>query len=129
MARAMNKRDLQRFKKKVEEEKARVLKDLGMLEEELSELASNQASGNTGYSNHMADLGTDAMGQEQAFLRASKGTDYLLSLEAALKRIENGTYGICELCQAKIPTKRLEAYLVARLCISCKSSQEKLQRG
>ena len=125
----MNKKDLKRFKKLIEEEKARVLGDLGMVEEELSSLSAAQGGGSTGYSNHMADIGTDAMEQEQAFLRASKGTDYLLSLEAALKRIEQGMYGTCDLCEAKIPTKRLEAFLAARLCITCKSSQEKLQRS
>ncbi len=125
----MNKKDLKRFRKLVDEEKTRVLNDLGMVEEEIAGLAASQGSGNTGYSNHMADIGTDAMEQEQAFLRASKGTDYLLSLEEALKRIEDGTYGVCELCQAKIPVKRLEAFLAARLCISCKSAQEKLQRS
>ena len=125
----MNKKDLKRFKKLIEEEKARVLGDLGMVEEELSSLSAAQGGGSTGYSNHMADIGTDAMEQEQAFLRASKGTDYLMSLDVALKRIERGLYGTCELCEAKIPTKRLEAFLAARLCITCKSSQEKLQRS
>jgi DnaK suppressor protein len=125
----MNKKDLKRFNKLIEEEKARVLEDMGMVEEELASLSIAQGGGSTGYSNHMADIGTDAMEQEQAFLRASLGTDYLLSLEAALKRIEHGVYGICELCEAKIPTKRLEAFLAARLCITCKSAQEKLQRS
>ncbi len=125
----MNKKELKRFKNLIEEEKDRVLNDLGMVEEEIAGLAASQGSGNTGYSNHMADIGTDAMDQEQAFLRASKGTDYLLSLEAALNRIENGTYGICEICNDKIPLKRLEAFLAARLCILCKSTQEKLQRS
>ena len=125
----MNKRDLKRFKKLIEEEKTRVLHDLGMVEAELASLASAQRGKSTGYSNHMADIGTDAMEQEQAFLRASKGTDYLLSLEAALKRVEQGVYGTCELCAAKIPAKRLEAFLAARLCIACKSAQEKLQRS
>ena len=125
----MNKKELKRFKKLIEEEKARVLNDIGMVEEELAGLSAGKDSGNTGYSNHMADIGTDAMEQEQAFLRASKGTDYLLSLETALKRIETSLYGTCELCNAKIPTKRLDAFLAARLCINCKSAQEKLQRS
>jgi RNA polymerase-binding transcription factor DksA len=124
----MTKKELKRFKQLIEEEKARVLDDLGMVEEELAGLAAGQG-GKPGYSNHLADIGTDAMDQEQAFLRASKNTDYLLSLEAALRKIEAGVYGICELCEAPIPAKRLEAFLAARLCIHCKISQEKLQRS
>lgn len=125
----MNKRELKRFKKLIEEEKAKVLNDIGMVEEEIAGMSASKGSGKAGYSNHMADIGTDAMEQEQAFLRASKGVDYLVSLEEALKRIDIGNYGICELCQSKIPTKRLEAFLAARLCIQCKSSQEKLRRS
>ena len=124
----MNKRDLKRFQKLIEEEKAKVLDDIGMVEAEIAGMSANKG-GKAGYSNHMADIGSDAMEQEQAFLRASKGVNYLVSLEEALKRIELGIYGVCELCEAKIPNKRLEAFLAARLCIECKSSQEKLRRS
>jgi len=125
----MNKRELKRFKKLIEEEKAKVLNDIGMVEEEIAGMAASKGGGKAGYSNHMADIGTDAMDQEHAFLRASKGVDYLVSLDEALKRIEDGSYGICELCESRIPNKRLEAFLAARLCIQCKSSQEKLRRS
>jgi DnaK suppressor protein len=124
----MNKRDLKRFQKLLEEEKQTVLRKLGMIEEEIAGLRSNK-SGNQSYSNHMADIGSDAMETEQAFMHASKGTSYLLELEEALKRIEKGTYGVCESCGQKIPPRRLEAYLAARLCVQCKSRLEKLQRS
>jgi DnaK suppressor protein len=125
----MNKKELERFRKLIEAEKQKVLQDLGMIEEEIDSMSSGKGSGSQGYSNHMADIGTDAMEQEQTFLHASQGTDYLRSLIAALKRIEDGSYGKCEECGGKIPLKRLEAYPAASLCISCKSRLEKLQRG
>ena len=77
----------------------------------------------------MADIGSDVMEQEQAFLHASKGNDYLGQLDDALNRIEVGTYGCCEECGSKIPAKRLEAFLPARLCIKCKSKLEKLHKS
>jgi len=124
----MNKRDLKRFQKLIEDEKQRVLDRLGMIEEEIAGLQSNQ-TGNQSYSNHMADIGSDAMETEQAFMHASQGADYLVELDEALKRIERGTYGTCEECGEKIPNRRLEAYLPAKLCIACKSKNEKLQRS
>lgn len=124
----MNKRELKRFQKLIEEEKQRVLSRLGMIEEEIAGLRANK-TGNQSYSNHMADIGSDSMETEQAFLHASQGTDYLIALEDALKRIERGTYGICEDCGEKIPVRRLEAYLAVSLCVSCKSKNEKLQRS
>jgi DnaK suppressor protein len=125
----MNKKELARFRKLIEAERDRVRLNLGIIEEEISDRTANKASGNQGYSNHMADIGSDAMEQEQAFLHASQETEYLREIEDALKRIEDGTYGQCEECSGAIPVKRLEAYLSARLCVACKSKQEKLQRS
>jgi DnaK suppressor protein len=124
----MNKKDLQRFRTLIEEERQRVLHRLGMIEEEIQGMAANQ-SGNQSYSNHMADIGSDVIEQEQAFLHASQGTDYLIALEAALRRVDKGTYGVCEECGDKIPPRRLEAFLAASLCIKCQSRAEKMQRS
>ncbi|MCK4774492.1 MAG: TraR/DksA C4-type zinc finger protein [Candidatus Krumholzibacteria bacterium] len=124
----MTKRELLRFKKLIEAEKNSVLEKLGMIEKEIVGLRANK-SGNQSYSNHMADIGSDVMETEQAFLHASKGANYLLALEGALKRIELGTYGTCEACNLKIPPRRLRAYLAARFCVECKSEFEKLQRS
>ncbi len=124
----MNKKDLQRYRKLIEDERRRVVQRIGMIEEEIQGMAASQ-SGNQSYSNHMADIGSDAMEQEQAFLHASQGTDYLMALEDALRRIEKGTYGVCEECNEKIPPRRLEAFLAARLCIKCQSKAERLQRS
>lgn len=125
----MNKRELAKFEKMILAEIQRVQDKLGVIGEEISDRTANKASGSQGYSNHMADIGSDAMEQEQAFLHASQGTEYLNRLHEALKRIRKGTYGTCEDCSLKIPPKRLEAYLAARLCVECKSKAEKLQRG
>jgi len=124
----MNKREMQRYAKLIQEEKRRVLDRLGMIEEEIQGLAAGK-SGNRSYSNHMADIGSESMETEQAFLHASKGTDYLVALEQALKRIEKGIYGTCEECEDKIPTRRLEAFLAARLCVRCKGRLEKTHRS
>jgi RNA polymerase-binding protein DksA len=125
----MNKKELARFRKLIEAERERVRRTLGNIEEEISDRTSNKSSGNQGYSNHMADIGSDAMEQEQAFLHASQETEYLKQLDDALKKVDEGTYGECEDCAGTIPVKRLEAYLAAGLCVACKSKQEKLQRS
>ena len=122
----MNKKDQQRFKKLIEDERRRVVQRIDM--KEIQGMAASQ-SGNQSYSNHMADIGSDAMEQEQAFLHASQGTDYLMALEDALHRIDKGTYGVCEECNEKIPPRRLEAFLAASLCVKCQSKLERLQRS
>ena len=124
----MNKRELARFQKLIEDERRKASEGLSVVDAEVQGLAIAQSE-NQSYSNHMADAGSDTMETEQAFIHASQESDYLLELNAALKRIERGTYGTCEECSEKIPTKRLEAYLAARLCVTCKGRLEKARRG
>ena len=125
----MNKKDLAKFKKLIQAERERVIAKLDSIEEAINDRSAGQTGSSQGYSNHMADIGSDAMEQEQAFLHASQGANYLGALDDAIDRIEKGTYGVCEECGGKIPAKRIQAYLAARLCVDCKSKLEKLQRS
>jgi len=52
----------------------------------------------------------------------------LESVQAALKAMDKGTYGICERCGAEIPVERLEAYPDASLCVKCQAEVERLMR-
>ena len=52
----------------------------------------------------------------------------LAKIDQALGKIEQGVYGECELCGEQISLKRIEARPVAELCIDCKSEQEQLER-
>ena len=49
-------------------------------------------------------------------------------MQEALKRIEDGTFGICEKCGGPISEKRLMARPVTTLCIDCKTKEEKLEK-
>jgi DnaK suppressor protein len=61
-------------------------------------------------------------------VKSIKNKQYIEILEA-LKRIEEGTFGICEDCDCEISTKRLEAYPTSRLCIVCKEESEKAAKA
>ena len=65
----------------------------------------------------MADVGTDAMEREKAFLFASAEGRMLLEINEALRRLYRGEYGICEICGKPIARARLEAMPHARLCV------------
>ena len=83
----------------------------------------------SGYSFHMADVGTDAMEREKAFQLASAEGRILLEINEALRRMARGEYGICESCENPIFRPRLEAMPTARLCLSCKEKEERAARG
>ena len=90
---------------------------------------SRDASGElSGYSLHMADAGTDNFDREFALSLVSNEQEALYEIEEALKRLETGTYGVCEMCEKLIRKERLEAVPFARFCIQCQSGVEKDRR-
>jgi len=122
----MNKRQIAHFEKRLQEERARALKELGHYGESFN--ATLQASNGdlSSYSFHMADQGTDAMEREKAFLMASKEGRFLWHLNQALGRLyaTPEKYGKCEQCGEDISYERLDALPHARLCIDCKEKEE-----
>ncbi len=52
----------------------------------------------------------------------------IIKMQEAIKRIDEGTFGICEVCNGEISDKRLMARPVTTLCINCKTKQEKLEK-
>ena len=123
---SLTKKQLAHFEKRLLEERARALKELGHYDESFN--ATLQASDGdlSSYSFHMADQGTDAMEREKAFLMASKEGRFLFHLNMALRRLYTTPekFGKCETCGADIGYERLDALPHARLCISCKAKEE-----
>ena len=74
---------------------------------------------------HMADLGSDNYEQEFALDLIQNEELTLREIDEAIRRIDEGTYGICENCSKKIPLARLKAKPHAKYCIKCKMLQEK----
>jgi DnaK suppressor protein len=68
---------------------------------------------------HMADLGTDNFEQEFTLSLMEHDEDILTKVEAALERIEDGVYGSCVECEAKIPKTRLNVIPYTPHCVKC----------
>jgi len=121
-----SKKDLKLFEQRLLEEREKVLKQLGIFGMTYTNTLKDSSGDLSSYSFHMADMGTDAMEREKAFLFASKEGRLLYHIDEALRRIYKGEmYGICQLCTRKIQKKRLDALPHARLCIDCKSKEER----
>jgi DnaK suppressor protein len=78
---------------------------------------------------HQADAGSDAYDRDFALSLLSQEQDALYEIEEALKRIDNGTYGICEISGKPIPHPRLEAIPFARHTVECQSQIEKQKKA
>lgn len=74
---------------------------------------------------HQADAGSDAYDRDFALSLLSQEQDALYEIDQALRRIELGTYGVCEMSGKPIPHARLEAIPFARFTVECQSQLEK----
>jgi RNA polymerase-binding transcription factor DksA len=94
------------------------------LAERVRQLASEACEETPGYSMHMADAATDNFDRDIVLGPASFEQEVLYEIDAALKRIEEGTYGICELTGRPIPWNRLEAIPWARFSVGAEKTLE-----
>jgi DnaK suppressor protein len=112
-----------------------VLQQLGEHTEETLLKSSKDDSGDlSGYGQHMADAGTDTFDRDFALSLVSSEQEALSEIEAAIKRIHNGTYGVCEATQKPIAKERLLAVPFTRYSTEAKKQVERhshraIQRG
>jgi len=122
----MRKTEMKKFKKLLLAAKASLEAEMGHLQRDNLNRSQRDFSGDlSGYSYHMADVGTDTFEREMELKIVSAGAETVKEIDDALKRIDDGTYGKCETCGEEITRKRLEAVPHARLCIRCKSAEER----
>ena len=117
--------DTEGFRQRLLDERRRVLDAIenihaenpGSIGEETEELGFQD--------NHLGDVATATFDREMASTLEENSTHVLVEIDAALDRIENGTYGVCQRCGNPIGEDRLEALPWATLCIDCKRKQER----
>lgn len=116
----MTKPEIQTYPQRLLALKQRLGGDLSELEDEALRPTGGETSG--GLSNvpvHPADLGTDTYEEEVNLGLLENESQLLEEVNAALERIEQGTFGRCENCQQPISEERLEAVPYARYCLPC----------
>lgn len=123
----LDRNKLEYFKKKLLEEKANVLNTLKRMEEHQPNDASMREYTEelSAYDNHPADLGTEMfMTAMQANLE-NHNRYRITEIDRALEKIEEGTYGKCQLCGSEVAEERLEIMPEANICMKC--AEEKLE--
>ena len=87
-----------------------------------------EGSDASGFGMHTGDAGSDAYDRDFALSLLSQERDSLFEIDAALKKIQDGAYGLCELSGKPIPHARLEALPFARYTVECQADLEKNNR-
>ncbi len=115
----------------VKEQKERILELRDSILESMHGVAKDtlrsraEGSEASAFGMHQADAGSDAYDRDFALSLLSQEQDALYEIEEALKRIELGTYGVCEISGKQIPTPRLEALPFARYTVECQTEVER----
>lgn len=122
----LTKKELEYFKDLISKIKDKALDEIKHISEDTLKKSQKDAAGDiSGYTYHMADVASDTYDREFSLGLASNEREALYELDDALKRIEEGIFGICEECKAPITKVRLKAVPYARLCLKCQEKKEK----
>jgi DnaK suppressor protein len=117
----MKKDEINRFKKMLLEEKENVLKEIADSDESAKDLLENDIHS----VNDSVDEASSKVTQTLLNIMTKNHQEKYLSIDAALRRITEGTFGKCVSCGSAIDQKRLKSVPWATKCIDCKTKDEK----
>ena len=120
-SKALTKKELKKFQELLEEKRKVVLERARQMLSEGMVLDANDLPDEM-------DLASSEYIQSFEFRLRGREKSLLTKLDHALKKIEEGTFGVCEICEEPIGKKRLEARPETSLCIKCKEDQEREER-
>ncbi len=125
----MSKKDSKIFSELLLKKKQELVKGIEHITNDALKTSQRDATGDlSAYSLHMADVATDNYDREFSLGLADNEQKLLARINAALERIESGTFGLCDLCEKKIAKARLKVVPYAELCVPCQEKQEKKKR-
>jgi len=118
---ALQPSEIESFKKQLLELREKITGSINGAKEEVKELDETK-----GYSQHQADEGTDDFGKTINLEVSNKEYLIIKQIDRALAKIEEGTYGICDISKKEIPKARLLAIPYATMTVD---AQEKMEKG
>lgn len=124
-AQKLPKKELEIYKRLLLQLRGKIAGDLESIE---GDSLSSKQTGNAAELSDVSDMATDNYDRELNIGLASNEQQILNDIDVALKRIEEGTYGICEIYGTEIPKKRLLAMPYTRLSMKAQEEEEKNQR-
>lgn len=121
----MKKDEMKVYRERLLSLRSRLRGDVNQLADAALKKNGSEAGGNlSSMPIHMADIGSDNFEQEFSLTLMQTEEATLEAIELALEKIEDGTYGICEECEVKIPKARLNAIPYTTVCVKCAQQHE-----
>ena len=123
----MNKRKMTTLRNRLEGRKAEIESDVSYMADEMRSIGVEQDDENGALGNHIAEDGASVAEAERIVTVTEDLQDILAQVDAALERMNEGTYGVCQRCGQKIGEERLEAFPYVAYCITCQEIMEREQ--
>ena len=121
---ALSKAQLKHFRQLLITERVKCAGEIKSIVKENSK-SPREASGDlSAYTVHMADMAADTYERELSMDIVSSEQEILYQIDDALKRIDEGAFGICQQCNTPVTMSRLKAVPYASLCIKCQRAKE-----
>jgi DnaK suppressor protein len=119
VARKLAKTTLDRFRKRLEEEKARLEEQVEDYERVLEEARLTESSSDRSPDPGNAEASSMKLEYAKELSIEQNTLDLLSKVDRALERVAAGSYGICESCGNSIPVERLDVLPYSTLCVEC----------
>ncbi|PIQ83321.1 MAG: hypothetical protein COV75_08140 [Candidatus Omnitrophica bacterium CG11_big_fil_rev_8_21_14_0_20_63_9] len=120
----INKDQLKQFRQLLITERAKLAGEIKNIAQETSK-SPREASGDlSAYTVHMADMAADTYERELSMNIVSSEQELLYQIDDALKRLDEGSFGVCQQCNEPITMSRLKAVPYASHCITCQRAKE-----
>lgn len=120
----LDKKKLEFYRKILLKAREDILRDIKNMSDDSQ--VKNESGDVAGHALHIADVATDMYDREFSLSLASNDRELLHKINAALRRIDDKTYGFCSNCHKPIPVARLKAIPYTETCLKC---QEKIEQS
>jgi len=123
----MNPQKQAKLRRRLEVRRAQIVSDVSYMADEIRALGIDQDDENGALGNHIAEDGSSVTESERIVVVSEDLQDILAQVNAALERMDEGTYGQCQRCGRSIAAARLEAFPYVAYCIECQALIEREQ--
>lgn len=120
----LSKEQLKTFRQLLITERAKFAKEIQSIAHDAARSPRDASGDLSAYTVHMADMAADTYDRELSTNMASAEQEILYQIDDALKRIDDGAFGVCSECQQPITMSRLKAVPYASMCIECQRKKE-----
>lgn len=123
----MNPQKQAKLRRRLEDRRTQIVSDVSYMADEIRALGIDQDDENGALGNHIAEDGSSVTESERIVVVSEDLQDILAQVNAALERMDEGTYGQCQRCGRSIAAARLEAFPYVAYCIECQALIEREQ--